>query len=62
MGKLRYLLNNKLFKEALDSAEKEIYSAAYEYTGHNQVKTAKLLGVARGTLISRLKKWKLAPT
>ena len=51
------LLNTKQFKEALDTAEKEIYLAAYKYTGENQVRTAKLLEVARGTLISRLKEW-----
>ena len=57
MKDITRLINNKLFKQALDSAEKEIFLAAYTYTGHNQVQTAKLLDVARGTLISRLKEW-----
>jgi DNA-binding protein Fis len=51
------LLNNKQFKQALDEAEKEIYLAALKHAGNNQVQTAKLLGVARGTLIKRLKRW-----
>ncbi len=52
-------LNNKQFKEALWNAEKEIYLAAYRYTGGNQSRTASLLGVARGTLISKVKQFGL---
>lgn len=59
MKDITRMINNKLFKQALNSAEKEIFLAAYTYTGHNQVQTAKLLGVARGTLINRLKEWKI---
>lgn len=53
------LLNNKQFKQALESAEREIYLLAYEYTRNNQLATSKLLGVSRGTLISKLKLWKV---
>ncbi len=57
MNMFNKLLNNKLFKEALNTAEIEVFLAAYKYTGCNQVQTAKLLGIARGTLINRLKRW-----
>lgn len=50
------LLNNKLFKQALEDAEKEIFLQALAYCKNNQSKTARLLGVARGTLISKLKR------
>lgn len=51
------LLNNKQFADALNAAEKEIYLAALKYAKNNQVQAAKLLGIARGTLIRRLKQW-----
>lgn len=54
---MRRLLNNKLFKEALEAAEKEIYLEAYKYNEYNQVVTANALGVARNTLRAKLKKW-----
>ena len=47
------------FKTALESAERDIYLKAYKYTSYNQSATAKLLGVSRTTLISKLKKWNL---
>ncbi len=59
MRNINNLLNTKQFKEALSEAEKEVYTAAYKYTGGNQSLTAKLLGVSRGTFISRMKKWQL---
>lgn len=55
MRKIIHLLNGKLFKEALFEAEKEIYLAAYYYAGQNQTHAAKLLGVARGTFIRKMK-------
>lgn len=57
MKNIIHLLNTLQYAKALNSAEKEIYLAAYKYTGGNQSRTAKLLGVARGTLISKLKAW-----
>ncbi len=57
MRDIMKLLNTFQFKDALNGAEKEVYLAAYKYTGGNQSRTAKLLGVARGTLINRLKEW-----
>ncbi len=57
INKYTYYMNNKLFKQALDVAEQEIYLKAYEATTNNQVVTAKLLGVSRGTLRERLKRW-----
>lgn len=49
------LLNNKKFKEALEAAEKEAYMEAFKYCRFNQVKTAKLLEVSRGTFRTKLK-------
>ena len=57
-----HLLNTLQFKEALENAEKEVYLAAYKYAGGNQSRTAKLLGVARGTLISKVKQFGLERT
>lgn len=50
------------FKNALKESERDIYLKAYKYTSFNQSATAKLLGVSRTTLISKLKEWdKLVP-
>lgn len=56
------LLNTMQFKAALEESEKEIYLAAYKFTGGNQSRTAKLLGVARGTLISKVKQFGFSRT
>lgn len=53
------LLNMKQFKQALQVAERTTYTRAYECAMFNQVGTAKLLGVSRGTLRSKLKSFKL---
>jgi len=58
-GVVRHL-NNKQFEQALNAAEEEIYSAAYLYAEGNQVLSARLLGVSRGTFINRMKKWELS--
>ena len=58
MKHIQYLVNNKMFKQALERAEQEIYRAALSYTGYNESATAKLLGVARGTLRTKLKRWR----
>ena len=55
MNKYVNLLNNKQFKEALEYSEKQVYLQAYRYSGNNQSATARLLGVARGTVIAKLK-------
>ncbi len=57
---IMHLLNTLQFKEALETAEKEIYLAALNHAKNNQVQASKLLGVARGTLINRLKTWELS--
>lgn len=57
MKNIQKLLDNKQFKQALESAEREIYLAAYEATGRNQSVAAKLLGVSRGTFRTKLKSW-----
>jgi len=41
----------------LDDVIKQIISAAYKQTNKNQVRTAKLLGITRNTLLYRLKKY-----
>lgn len=62
MRNIIQLLNTLQFKEALENAEKEVYLAAYKFAGGNQSRTAKLLGVARGTLISKVKQFGLVKT
>ena len=62
MKNIIQLLNTLQFKKALENAEKEVYLAAYKYAGGNQTRTAKLLGVARGTLISKVRKFNLERT
>ena len=57
MRRVVRLLNMKQFADALDSAEKEIYLAAYKHAGWNQAETARLLGISRGTVIRKLKYW-----
>ncbi len=59
MNNLDMLMQQKMYKVALCESEKHIYQTAYKESGHNQAKTARLLGVARGTLISKLKNWRL---
>jgi DNA-binding NtrC family response regulator len=54
MTYLEYLKRNK-FKEALNEAQKEVYSRAYAHHDFNQSKTALVLEVSRGTFIDRLK-------
>jgi transcriptional regulator with PAS, ATPase and Fis domain len=44
---------------ALKLAECEICKLAYEVSGRNQSKAAKLLGVSRGTFIAKLKEYTL---
>jgi len=57
MREFTQLINTKQFALALEAAEKEVYLAAYKYAGGNQSLSARLLGVARGTLISKMKKF-----
>ncbi len=45
------------FAEALEKAEKDIYLKAYRYYKQNQSAAAKALGVARGTFLTKMKRW-----
>lgn len=56
------LLNKSHFKEALTTAEKEVYLAAYKHANGNQSKAAKLLGVSRGTMIRKANEYGLIRT
>jgi DNA-binding protein Fis len=47
------------FSAALEKAERDIYVKAYKYHKLNQSATAKSLGVARGTFLTKMKKWQL---
>lgn len=47
------------FAQALEKAERDIYVKAYKYCKNNQSATAKALGVARGTFLTKMKKWEL---
>jgi len=52
---IRYL-NNKQFALALACAEQTIYMLALKDANGNQSKAARLLGVSRTTLISKIKR------
>ncbi len=52
---IQRLINNGQFEQALRYAEELIYQKAYEHSGNNQSLTARLLGVSRGTVITKLK-------
>lgn len=45
------------FAKYLENAEKSVYIKAYKYYKNNQTKAAKALGVARGTFITKMKRW-----
>lgn len=45
------------FAEALEKAERDIYLKAYKYFKKNQSASAKSLGVARGTFLTKMKRW-----
>lgn len=47
------------FSKALEKAERDIYVKAYKYHKLNQTATAKSLGVARGTFLTKMKHWGL---
>lgn len=57
MIKIQRLVNGKQYVAALQLAEREIFLQAYRDSEYNQNLTARLLGVSRGTLRSRLKQW-----
>jgi DNA-binding NtrC family response regulator len=57
MKSVQKLINTKQFEQALEEAERHVYLAAYIHSGQNQSETARLLGVARGTVISKLSKY-----
>lgn len=59
LSTIESLLVHKMYRAALQSSEQAIFLSAYEHAKKNQVQTAKLLGVSRGTLISRLKIWRI---
>ena len=47
------------FSAALEKSERDIYIKAYKYYKQNQTLSAKALGVARGTFLTKMKKWRL---
>lgn len=57
MSHYQKLMNAGKFAEAMEYVEKELYTSVFAYSGHNQSKTAKILGVSRGTVIKRLKQY-----
>ena len=48
---------NNLYSLVREKFEKPLLEVVMRYTGNNQVKAAQLLGIARGTLRTRLKKY-----
>lgn len=57
MSHYQKLMNAGRFAEAMEYVERELYMSTYAYSGHNQSKTAKILGVSRGKVIARLKQY-----
>lgn len=58
IGAIRRKLNGGIdFAAALEKAERDIYVKAYKYHKHNQTLSAKSLGVARGTFLTKMKHW-----
>lgn len=57
MKYVQYLLNTHQFKQALQQSEKEIVLQCLKHCNYNETRAAKLLGVARGTLRSKLKQY-----
>lgn len=58
IGAIRRKLNGGIdFAAALEKAERDIYVKAYKYHKHNQTLSAKALGVARGTFLTKMKRW-----
>jgi nitrogen regulation protein NR(I) len=49
----------KVYKEAMAALEKTLIKMALDDTGGNQINTAKLLGISRNTLRSRMKEYSL---
>lgn len=45
------------YKNELDNSIRAVYVAAYKAAGLNVSETARLLGVARGTVIRKLADW-----
>lgn len=45
------------FAIALEKAERDIYIKAFKYCKQNQSATARALGVARGTFLTKMKAW-----
>lgn len=54
---IQQLLNTKQFKKALAASERAIYLGALAHCGGNQAATARVLGVARGTVIAKLRQY-----
>lgn len=48
-----------LHQIVLDEIEAPLFEAALRFTGGNQVRTARVLGIARGTLRKKLKRFGL---
>lgn len=46
-----------LYDLVIETVEEPLLQVVMRYTNNNQVKAAKLLGIARGTLRTRLKKY-----
>jgi DNA-binding protein Fis len=59
MNNFTRLLNTKQFREALLTAERNVYEKAWEHASRNQSRVASLVGVARGTAITKLKQYGL---
>ncbi len=57
MKTIELSINNVTIKDALKIAERDIYQQAIVACRYNQSKTARLLGVSRGTIRKKLKEY-----
>jgi DNA-binding protein Fis len=55
------LADQRAHANLIDLVEEALISRALEQCGHNQVRTARLLGISRNTLRHRIKKYNLEP-
>ena len=49
-----------LYKLVISEVEKPLIATALKYSGYNQTKTAKILGLSRSTLRKKMERYKLS--
>ncbi|MEW6067890.1 MAG: helix-turn-helix domain-containing protein [Nitrospirota bacterium] len=59
LKELKKLENGHLYKTVLSEVEKSLIKIVLEETENNQLRTAKILGINRNTLRSKIKEYKI---